>query len=83
MSENQANFLEQILELFEANGWKHQLTTEMISSSDSASKIRVRLLNNHPIAPSGIVNDYQEGINPLEQIQSECLRALRTGRSGI
>lgn len=83
MSEDQANFLEQIHELFEANGWKNELTTEMISSSDSVPRVRVRLVKNHPIAPLGIVNEYQEGINSLEQIQSECLRALRTGRPGI
>ena len=34
-------------------------------------------------APLEIVNDYREEFNPLEQVQQECLRALRTGRPGL
>jgi hypothetical protein len=73
-------FLEQINELILANGWEGQLLVELI---DSSQIVRIRLNSSHPIAPLEIINDYQEGVHPLEQVQQECLRALRTGSAGL
>ena len=73
-------YFDQITEVIQANGWEKQLTIELLQPSHG---VRVRLGKTHPIAPSEIVNDYQEGIHPLEQVQQECLRALRTGSPGI
>lgn len=71
-------FREQIEELLDANGWKGKFVIEDLSPTS----VRLRLKDPHPAEPSGMVGDYTEGTNPLEQVQGECLRALRTGRTG-
>ena len=93
-------FLNQILDLIEANGWTRDLVvTELSSSSSSSSssshsvdphsplrpsvRIQIHLSAHHSLAPSELVNIYEEGIHSLEQVQQECLRALRTGHSGL
>ena len=76
-------YLEQIKELIHSNGWDGQFDIEVIEESAEAQTIRIRLSERHPTAPCEIVNDYREGMNPLEQVQQECLRALRTGRPGV
>jgi len=75
-------FLDQINELIRANAWEGQLIVELVPSS-VPSAVRVSLSAAHPTAPSEVINQYVEGLNPLEQVQQECLRALRTGRPGI
>ncbi len=84
------SFLDEIYDLLQANGWEGQLVLEVLQSStlsqDNGSQrqiVRVLLSQDHPFAPSEIVNEYEEGVHPLEQIQQECFRALRTGRSGL
>lgn len=76
------SFIDQIRELVRANGWEDQLMIEEWGTP-SQPVIRVRLSAAHPSAPSELVNDYQEGISSLEQVQQECLRAIRTGRPGL
>ena len=83
-----SEFYHQIQELISANGWETQLSLEIIQGVDPSSigartTVRVRLPAHHPVSPSEIVNEYTEGVHPLEQIQQECLRALRTGHPGI
>jgi hypothetical protein len=78
-------FREQIEEILEANGWEKDVVVETLQEPQPGipARVRVRLARPHANEPSGIVNDYTDGIHPLEQIQQECLRALRTGRPGI
>ncbi len=76
------SFIEQVKELIQANGWENELQIELISDSGQ-SGVRIRLSENHLTSASQLVNEYWEGISSLEQIQQECLRALRTGRTGI
>lgn len=77
-------FKEQIEDLIQANGWEGLLTVEPLLEGNPAAKgVRVKLSSEHSTAPSTIVNDYLEGVHSFEQIQQECLRALRTGRTGI
>ena len=78
-----ATYEEQICELIRANGWEGQLSVVDIEPEGGPQKVRVKLSENHPVAPGESVNDYIDGIHPLEQVQQECLRALRTGRPGI
>jgi hypothetical protein len=77
---SQKNFIREISELIEANGWSHELKVDWIEEDQV---VRVRLTSQHPISPNEIVNDYREGLHPLEQVQQECLRALRTGSPGL
>ena len=73
-------FLEQIRELISANAWEKDLIVE----ADPAQKmVRIKLTAAHRVEPNALVGEYYEGIQGLEQVQSECLRALRTGRTGI
>lgn len=65
-------FAEQVRDLFSANGWEGLLEIEDLGSG----RIRVKLQDG------SLVNEYTEGVSPLEQVQYECLRALRTGRPG-
>jgi hypothetical protein len=83
MPAQHSRFLDQISELIRANGWEGQLKLELLAENESAAHVRVRLSQNHPVAPLAIVNEYMEGTHPLEQVQQECLRALRTGSPGI
>jgi len=78
-------FKEQIEEVLSANGWEQDLVVETPQQPQPGvpELVRIRLARPHPNEPSGVVNDYTEGVHPLEQIQQECLRALRTGRPGI
>lgn len=76
------NFVDQIKDLIQANGWEGQVVVEQINPS-SPAVVRVTLSDHHPSAPAELINEYLEGVNSLEQIQSECLRSLRTGRPGI
>lgn len=76
-------FLEQIQELFNLNGWENLLIVELVSQSNDTPVAAVKLAANHGTAPLDLVNEYTFGVHPLEQIQQECLRALRTGRPGI
>jgi hypothetical protein len=82
-----SDYVLQILELIEANGWTAELTLEIIPGerhpATTPEIVRVKLSSNHPISPNGLINEYQEGQHPLEQIQQECLRALRTGHPGL
>jgi hypothetical protein len=73
-----SEYFEQIQELIQANGWEKLLTAECVPPY-----VVVKLGEGHSTAPLEIVNHYAEGVNPIEQIQQECLRALRTGRPGI
>lgn len=79
------SFYTQILEMIDANGWSGQFKVVECSESTVKSPVRIQiyLSEHHPVAPSELINLYEEGVNPLEQIQQECLRALRTGRSGV
>ena len=85
MMKKKSAFYTQILELVEANGWSGDLVIIELDSSVSDSRVRVQvsLSTHHSVAPSELVNIYDEGIHSVEQVQQECLRALRTGRSGI
>lgn len=74
-----SQFIIQVNEIIEANGWNDDLRVEEVSNE----QVRITLGPNHPICPGEFVNDYYQGMTPFEQIQSECLRALRTGRTGI
>ena len=74
-----SSYLNLIDELIRSNGWEDQLLVEWVENSI----VRIRLSQNHPVAPLDIVNDYLEGTHSLEQVQQECLRAIRTGRPGI
>jgi hypothetical protein len=76
------HYLEQIQDLIQANGWEGQLVLEVLDDVDR-KRVRVRLGEQHPTAPLEVINEYDEFLNPLEQVQQECLRALRTGRPGI
>lgn len=78
-------FREQIEEVISANGWESELVLETLEAAGPGvpERVRVKLLHPHPSEPHGVVNDYTEDVHPLEQIQQECLRALRTGRPGI
>jgi hypothetical protein len=78
-------FREQIEEILSANGWEHDVVVETLQEPQPGipELVRVRLVNPHANEPSGIVNDYTDGVHPLEQVQQETLRALRTGRPGI
>jgi hypothetical protein len=71
-------FRAQVEELLDANGWKGKFAIEDLSPTS----VRLRLTDPLPAEPSGMVGDYTEAMNSLEQIQYECLRALRTGRTG-
>jgi hypothetical protein len=75
-------YLENIKELISANGWEKQLIVEQISENPLV-QVRISLTPSHSIAPGAIVNEYSEGVHPFEQIQQECLRALRTGSPGL
>lgn len=77
------SFLEQIQELLAANGWEKELSLEVLNPEAEGRTIRIRLPTHHPVSPLEVINEYTEGVNPLEQIQQECLRALRTGHSGL
>jgi len=83
-------FANQILELIRENGWEGLLNVEDMPTNhavpgqvSSGQWVRVSLGTEHRTAPSELVNEYCESIHSLEQIQQECLRALRTGRPGI
>jgi hypothetical protein len=77
-------FVDRILELLAENGWSESFRVEEIPPHEGASKlVRVRLSDSHPVGPGDIVNDYIENVHSLEQVQYECLRAVRTGRPGI
>lgn len=73
-------FLNQILEIIAANGWDGLFQLEVVAKNPTV--VRIRLGDKHQSAPQELVNDYTEGVHPLEQVQQECLRALRTGRIG-
>ncbi len=77
---NESDYLDRILDLIESNGWSRELQLEILS--DSPTVVRVRLGSDHRSSPGDLVNDYTDGVHPLEQVQQECLRALRTGRIG-
>jgi hypothetical protein len=78
-------FREQIEDVISANGWERDLVIETLQAAGPGvpERIRIRLARPHASEPDGLVNDYTDGVHPLEQIQQECLRALRTGRPGI
>jgi hypothetical protein len=78
-------FREQIEDIISANGWDGEVVVETLQAGQPGvpEQVRVKLKTPRPAEPSGVVNDYTDGIHPLEQIQQECLRALRTGRPGI
>jgi hypothetical protein len=78
-------FREQIEDVISANGWERDLIVETLQAPGPGipEQVRVRLVRPHPTEPGGLVNDYTDGVHPLEQVQQECLRALRTGRPGI
>ncbi len=76
-------FRDQVLELIQANGWEGLFQIELLPKGDCPTVLRVRLGQNHLVAPLDIVNDYSPSVHGLEQVQQECLRALRTGRAGI
>ena len=78
--ESTSSFIQDIEEIIEANNWIGQLEIEPLPPS---SRVRIRISSSHPFFPSEIVNDYSPEENPLEQLQQDCLRALRTGSSGI
>lgn len=73
-------FIQEISELIEANGWSHDLVVQWVEEDQV---VRIRLSSQHPISPNELINDYREGLHPLEQVQQECLRALRTGSPGL
>lgn len=77
--------MNQIIELLEENGWTGLIVVEQISAPEDESPevVEVRLADNHSTAPGDLVNVYTDGIHPLEQVQQECLRSLRTGRPGL
>jgi hypothetical protein len=78
------NYFDQIEDLVKANGWEKVLIVERVSAAgQSPIMVQIRLQSNHLTAPNAIVNVYVENVHPLEQVQQECLRALRTGRPGI
>jgi hypothetical protein len=78
------NYFDQIEDLVRANGWEKVLIVERVSAAgQSPIMVQIRLQSNHLTAPNEIVNVYVENVHPLEQVQQECLRALRTGRPGI
>jgi hypothetical protein len=74
------DFLNQVKEIIEANGWENLLVIEILDGNPDT--LRIRLGKEHPIAAMEVVNDYTSGVSSLEQVQQECLRALRTGRPG-
>jgi hypothetical protein len=78
-------YYSQILELLESNGWTGLFEVEILNKehNDAEQTVRIRLGLKHLTNPGDIVNDYCESRHPLEQIQQDCLRALRTGRTGI
>ncbi|HUP56261.1 MAG TPA: hypothetical protein VM598_02335 [Bdellovibrionota bacterium] len=78
-------FKEQIEEVISANGWDSQLVVERLPATapGAPESVRVRMRIPHVAEPSGMVGDYVEGVHPLEQVQQECLRCLRTGHPGI
>ena len=78
------NYFDQIEDLIIANGWEKVLIVEWVSAAGQMPiMVQIRLQSNHLTAPNAIVNVYVENVHPLEQVQQECLRALRTGRPGI
>lgn len=78
------NYFDQIEDLVKANGWEKVLIVERVSAAgQSPIMVQIRLQLNHLTAPNAIVNVYVENVHPLEQVQQECLRTLRTGRPGI
>ena len=78
------SYLDQIQNLLQANGWEQLLLTELVSAAGvSPVMVQIRLHADHLSAPLEVVNIYVENIHSLEQIQQECFRALRTGRSGV
>jgi hypothetical protein len=81
------SFIAEIEEIIRANGWEGQLIVEALggnpTDSDSRQTVRIKLSSQHSVAPLEIVNEYTDGVHPLEQVQQECLRALRTGYPGI
>ncbi len=82
MNNSKPEFLIQIEELLKSNGWSHQFILEVVSTTPGATRVEIRLSKEHAVAPLDIVNCYEEALHPLEQVQQECLRALRTGRPG-
>lgn len=80
-----SQYYAQILEMIEANGWLGKFTLSLSEDSEDQTSVRIHvyLSEQHPVAPSELINIYEEGVHSLEQIQQECLRALRTGRSGV
>lgn len=77
------NYRDQIEELLSANGWDGKFILEVLPGPPGSPQVvRVTMKEPHPAEPSGLVNEYNEALNPLEQVQQECLRALRTGRVG-
>jgi hypothetical protein len=80
-----SNYLNQIIELLEENGWGglFEVTSQEEPGLASGESVQIKLGAGHPTAPGDLVNIYTEGVHPLEQIQQECLRSLRTGRPGI
>lgn len=71
------DFEKQLQELLHFNGWEELILIERIETG-----FRLKLSPSHRTAPLDIINDYPVG-SPLEQVQQECLRSLRTGRPGI
>lgn len=78
--QNFKTYVQNIQELLEANGWAQQLTLE---PNETRGIVQIFLPADHPVSPNGLVNEYAPDYSPLEQVQQECLRALRTGHPGI
>lgn len=77
--------LEQIDELIRANHWQDQLMAEPLPGDPSRVRVRRRTSANPANAPEAVdvVNIYEAIPGAAELVQTECLRFLRTGRTGI